>query len=66
MVAPGQKVLARSAFGEQLPRRAASGPTEGVDFLVVWVCSEEEWMAAEQEGREPDALPWPAEDVQPA
>lgn len=65
-IAPGMKVLARSAFGEELPRRALSGPQRGVDFMVVLVCTEEEWTAAEAEGRDPDGTPWPAEDVRRA
>lgn len=27
--------------------------------------SEEEWKASQAEGRDPDAVPWPAEDVRP-
>jgi hypothetical protein len=65
MIAPGSKVLARSAFGDLLPKRATSGPTEGVDFEVIWLCSEAEWEAAESEGRDPDARPWPTEAVVP-
>ncbi len=32
--------------------------------MVVRVCTEEEWSAAQQEGREPDGVPWPIEDVE--
>jgi hypothetical protein len=35
----------------------------GEDFPVVWVAREEEWEAAQAEGREPNAVPWPADDV---
>ena len=59
----GDKVLARSAIGEELPRIAISGVVAGHDFEVVWVCKEEEWQAAIRENRQPDALPWPAGDV---
>jgi hypothetical protein len=62
-ILPGSKVLARSAFGDLLPRRAVTGVVMGRDFQVVLVCSEEEWEAAEAEGREPDGIAWPAEDV---
>jgi len=64
-IRPGNRVLARSAFDELLPRRAVTGPVRGIDFQVVWVCSEDEWEAAQEEGREPRAVPWPVEDVSP-
>jgi hypothetical protein len=60
---PGTHVLATSATGEELRRRAMSEPMDGDDFRVVWVCREEEWLAAQAEGREPEGIPWPAEDV---
>jgi hypothetical protein len=63
VIKPGSRVLARSAFDELLERRAVTGVQPGHDFPVVWVCPEEEWQAAHAEGREPDGLPWPAEDV---
>jgi uncharacterized protein YcnI len=63
MIEPGSRVLARSAFDELLERRAITGVQPGHNFPVVWVCSEQEWQAAHAEGREPEGLPWPAEDV---
>jgi hypothetical protein len=38
---------------------------EGSRFLAVWACSEEEWAAAQGEGREPDAepFPWPLDSA---
>ena len=59
----GDLVIAVDAEGDELPRRALGGPEDGANFLVVWVCREEEWHAAQREGREPDGVPWPAEDV---
>jgi hypothetical protein len=61
---PGTKVFIQTADGQLLPRRAISDVERGEDFPVVWVSREEEWEAAQAEGREPDAVPWPAEDVQ--
>lgn len=59
----GQAVEVRDAFGATL-RRVAVGPVDpGYDFAVVWACRTEEWEAAQAEGREPDATPWPIEDV---
>jgi len=61
----GDLVIATDAEGIQLPKRALGSVIQGVDFPVVWVCREEEWEAAQREGREPEGVPWPAEDVQP-
>jgi hypothetical protein len=60
----GDHVIARSAKGD-LERRAATGVMMGGDFEVVWVVRPEEWEAAKKEGRDPEAIPWPAEDVIP-
>lgn len=60
----GDLVVATDAEGIPLPKRALGGITQGVDFPVVWVCREEEWEAAQQQGRDPEGVPWPAEDVQ--
>lgn len=60
----GDLVIAVDAVGEKLPRRALGGPVKGASFMVIWVCREEEWHAAQREGRQPDGVPWPAEDVQ--
>ena len=59
----GDHVLVRAADGTELPRRALGDVTEGTDFPVVKVCREEEWGAAQADGREPQGVPWPAEDV---
>lgn len=61
---PGDRILAR-AFDEMRERRAVTGVVEGATFKVVWVCKENEWRVARKEGREPDAVPWPAEDIEP-
>jgi hypothetical protein len=63
MIGPGARVHARSAFGEQLERRALTGVMQGADIKVVWVCKEDEWQIAQAEGRAPDGVPWPARDV---
>ncbi len=64
-IEPGTRVQVRSATGELLPRRAVSAVVRGDDFPVVWVSREDEWQAAQTEDRDPDAVPWPAEDVEP-
>lgn len=59
----GQPIEVTDAFGERL-RRIALGPVDpGYDFAVVWACRPEEWEAAQAEGREPESVPWPIEDV---
>ena len=59
----GAVVVADSADGELRRLRALGGVMAGGDFAVVWACSEREWDAAIAEGREPEGIPWPAEDV---
>jgi hypothetical protein len=61
----GSRVLARSALDTMLQRRAVSGVEAGIDFPVVRICTEDEWVAAEREGRDPAGIPWPADEVQP-
>lgn len=60
---PGDSVRIEAAGGDVLFRRAVSGVEKGDTFPIVWACKEEEWMAAERDGRPPAAVPWPAEDV---
>lgn len=61
----GDRVLAASADGVERQLRALGGVVAGGDFAVVWVCTEQEWTAAKDEGRDPQGIPWPAEDVKP-
>jgi hypothetical protein len=62
-IRPGDRVTARNAFGQENDRRAITAVIAGQDFAVVWVCGEEEWQAADRDGREPEGVPFPAEDV---
>jgi hypothetical protein len=62
-VKPGVKVLARDALGDLLERRAITGVETENGNQVVWLCKEQEWLAAESEDRQPEGFPWPAEDV---
>ena len=59
----GTPVTVRDALGEKLRRIALSPPKRGEDFPIVLVCRPEEWEAARAEGREPEGVPWPREDV---
>jgi hypothetical protein len=60
----GACVTVETADHRRLPFRAVTAVVDGHDFPVVWVCSEKEWAAANSEGREPQALPWPVEAVE--
>lgn len=60
----GARVVADAANGSRRELRALGGVIAGGDFAVVWACSEREWAAAEADGREPEGIPWPAEDVE--
>lgn len=55
----------RDSKGRIHERIAVSGPQRGQDLMVVWACLVEEWKSATAAEREPDAVPWPAEDVEP-
>jgi hypothetical protein len=62
-IKPGVPVVIRDASGKLHQRTAATGVTRGDRFLVIWVSRAEEIAAATREHREPEAVPWPAEDV---
>ena len=62
-IRPGVAILVRPVNGRRLRKIATSAVVSGYEFEVVWACRPEEWDAAKAEGREPDAMPWPANDV---
>jgi hypothetical protein len=59
----GDWLTADAADGELRELRALGGVIAGGDFAVVWACSTAEWDTAPHEDREPEGIPWPAEDV---
>jgi hypothetical protein len=59
----GDIVIVVDAEGTRRRKRALSPVVQGGSFKVVWACREEEWQAAQAEGRDPVGIPWPAEDV---
>lgn len=65
-ITPGEHVSVVNARGERSIRVALTGVTAGRDFDVVWICNIDEYESAAREGREPEGVPWPAEDVQAA
>jgi len=58
----GDHVIAETATHEWVALRATSGVQDGLDFQVVWVCDDSDWERA-LVGKEPRAIPWPAESV---
>lgn len=67
----GSRVEVRTATGELVTMRALGGPSQGRDFAVVWVCLEDDWVAASDYDGLVDVpgIPWPAEfvsELQPA
>lgn len=64
-IQPGSTVLVRDSRGLVHRKRATTGIVPGKNIAeVVWACREDEWKAALSEGRSPEAIPWPASDVE--
>src|SRR4051794_35019757 len=59
-VTPGDRVRVLDYRRAEHVRRAITGQTDGYDFPIVWVCPENEWFQAKQDGREAVGIPWPA------
>lgn len=53
----------RTAFGNEVVKRALSGIDSGGRFAIVMVCSESEWNSSSDEKRTPVGTPWPSDDV---
>lgn len=64
-IATGDHLMVRTARGAKVPKIATSGVEEGDSFRIVWVTDEAEYEAARHESREPAAVPWPADAVEP-
>jgi hypothetical protein len=58
-IARGTLLQVETASGDLATMRALGPPQQGRDFRVVWVCTEAEFIRAEQVGEEPHGLPWP-------
>lgn len=65
-IVPGCHVSVTDRRGQTHLRRAITPVVQGMDIEVVWVCRSDEWDAARADGRDPEGMPWPAEDVKPA
>lgn len=60
-IKPGDEVRALTATKQWIPLRATTTVTDGVDFPVVWLCSDDDWANLDEGDR--SAIPWPAEAV---
>ena len=60
---PGMILEVRTATDETVAMRALRKPEQGRDFPVVWVCTEREYVRAEQAGDDPHGIPWPLDAV---
>jgi hypothetical protein len=59
----GARVIVIDAVGKRHTRIALSGVMMGEDFPIVWACRDDEFEAAQRDGRAPAGVPWPAGDV---
>lgn len=48
-----------TAGGGHVHMIALGSVTQGYDFPVVWVCTQEEWARAQEAQDEADGIPWP-------
>lgn len=62
-IEPGTLVEAVTASGTPVHLRALGGPVKGLDFPVVWVCTEEEYAQGQQSGELVRGVPWPLDSV---
>ena len=59
----GDRVKVVTADGSELRRVAISGPVDGDDFRVVWVCKPEEWPRETMDVNSGTSMAWPIEAV---
>ena len=59
----GDQLVGAAADGQERELYALGEVIAGGDFAVVWVCSRDEWEAAQFEDREPEGIPWPADEL---
>jgi hypothetical protein len=66
-IKPGDQVFALTSSGKALPRRAISRTEEtGHAFPIIWICRDDEYEMALEEGRAPSGTAWPAAAVRAA
>jgi hypothetical protein len=62
-IRPGDRIRVITADGVELPRVAVTGPVDGDDFRVVWVCLEDDWPANGGPVSHDRTMAWPIEAV---
>ena len=60
---PGTRIEARNAYGDVVSMVALTAPKAGLDFTVVWVCTEKEYDRAQAANEEPAGVPWPLDAI---
>jgi hypothetical protein len=60
---PGDEVNVVTAMGIVLPKVAVTGPVDGDDFRVVWVCNPSIWKENNSHVSREMAMAWPVEHV---
>lgn len=65
-IAKGTQIEVTDATGIVRAKRALA-TVEGGKYPAVWACSDDEWSAAQADGRDPDPepFPWPLHSVRP-
>lgn len=59
----GDLVCVSTADGATLNRRAITGPIDGDDFRVIWVCKEQDYTTDRNDLKPVSAMAWPVEAV---
>lgn len=62
-ITPAAVVEVTTATDDVLLMRALSGPVQGRDFPIVWVCTEDEFARAQAAHEDPHRIPWPVNAV---
>jgi hypothetical protein len=62
----GQRINVTTADGRRLAKIAVSGPVDGDDFRIVWVCKPEDWPMDITSVNNYKTMAWPIEAVSPA
>lgn len=61
----GDAVEVTDALGRRFSKRALMPVEPPGHYPAIWLCSEEEWVAAVRDGRdpEPEPFPWPLASI---
>lgn len=64
-ITAGTPIEVTDALGRTFTKRALTDVERAGRYPAVWACSEDEWLDAERDGRDPEAepFPWPLRSV---